>query len=416
MDLKEWIPSAGSRALASLLIGGIFVAAGCGGDTDPLSRTEQARRNADPQGVEFLLEAQQTYEAGFYNEALVLADSAAQYIPELADVSFLRGRILTAMRQFGQAEAAYLKTLEIDPEYPGVYLNLGNSAYLRGDPEEALALYRKEVGAAGTAAYLTQLGRVYADLGKADSARWAYERAIAADSTSPTAYMRLGQVYEDAGDFEQALRYSRKGLALRPDNLDYAYVVGVQMLRRGDLDGAADVLTRVTEEMPWHYAAHYNLGQALTGLGQDERSAEVLARADTLLEQQKKITRWENLIESNSDEPMLWVNYGNSLRSAGRVDDAIEALTVAYSLQPQWLELQNNIANLLLMKGDTMQAVERYQTLLQVDSTQADVWLNLGAVYATAGAYDDARAAWETALRHNPGHPEATQYLARLPR
>jgi tetratricopeptide (TPR) repeat protein len=113
---------------------------------------------------------------------------------------------------------------------------------------------------------------------------------------------------------------------------------------------------------------------------------------------------------------MLWVNYGNALRRAGRMDDAIEALTVAYSLKPEWLELQNNIANLLLMKGDTAAAVERYETLLHIDSTQADIWLNLGTVYALSGAYDDARAAWETALRHDPDHPEAARYLEQLPR
>lgn len=405
-----------TRILLVMFAALVLVATGCGTGADSLSRTEQARRDADPKAVEFLLNAQQAYEAGYYNGALFLADSAARYAPELADITFLRGRILTTMLQYEPAQAAYKETLALDPEYPGVYLNLGNSAYMRGELREALALYRKEQGAVGTPVYLTQLGRVYADLGVADSARWAYEQAIGADSTNPTAYMRLGQVYEDAGAFDEALRYSRKGLALHPDNLNYVYVVGVQLLRSGDLEGAVDRLTKAVEGMPWHYAAHYNLGQAHTGLGQAEQGARYLARADTLLEQGKEVTKWKNLIGTNSHEPMLWVNYGNALRLAGRVDEAIEALTVAYSLQPQWLELQNNIANLLLARGDTTAALDRYEMLLQIDPTQPDIWLNLGTVYALAGNYDEARAAWQTALQHDPDHAEAKQYLEQLPR
>ena len=393
-----------------------FVWVGCGTDADAPSRTEQARRNADPKAVEFLINAQGAYEAGYYNGALILTDSAARYAPDLADISFLRGRILTTMRQYEQARTAYEETLKRDPAYPGVYFNLGNTAYLHGEAQEALNFYRKEQSAAGTAAYLTQLGRAYADLGKADSAQAAYEKAIAADTTSPTAYMWLGQLHEDAGAFDEALRYSRRGLALRPDNLNYAYVVGVQLLRSGDLEAAATVLMKAAEGMPFHYAAHYNLGQALMGLGREDDGTRYLARADSLLEQRKELDKWEGLVNANSREPMLWVNYGTALSQVGRVDDAIEALTIAYSLQPQWLELQNNIANLLLMRGDTTAALQRYETLLQIDATQPDLWLNLGTIHALMGNYDEARTAWETALKYNPDHPEAKNYLAQLPR
>lgn len=394
----------------------LLILSGCGGNNDAPSITEEARRNADPRAVSFLLEAQEAFENEYFNPALVLTDSAARYAPELADIPFLRGRILTKMHQYGPAQEAYEEALALDPEYPGVYFNLGNSAYLRGAPQEALDLYLQEKGAANTTQYLTQLGRVYADLGKPDSARWAYEQAILADSTDPVAYMWLGQSYEDEGDFETALQYSHKGLALRPGNPNYAYVVGVQLLRSEDFEGAVAMLSKVAEAMPWHYSAHYNLAQAYAGLGDSARSAHYLALSDTLLEGRRETTKWEDLLRSNSHEPMLWINYGMALHEAGRTEDAIEALNVAYSLRPEWLELQNNIANLHLALGDTTAALARYHALLEVDDTQPDVWLNLGTVYALSGAYDDARAAWETALKHDPNHPEAARYIAQLPK
>lgn len=388
---------------------------GCGNDPSTLPTTEEARREADPRAIAFLLEAQQAFESEYFNPALMMIDSAAVYAPNLADIPFLQGRILTKMRQYGPALEAYEKALALDPNYPGVYLNLGNNAYQRGEPHEALALYRKEKGAANTTLYLTQLGRAYADLGKTDSARIAFEEALAMDPEDPAAYMWLGQSYEDEGDFEKALEFSRQGLALHPGNLNYAYVVGVQLLRMEDFQGAVDMLKPVADGMPWHYSAHYNLAQAYAGLGDTVQSGYYLELSDGLLEGRKETTKWEDLLKENSEEPMLWVNYGMALHEEGRMQEAIEALNVAYSLRPDWLELQNNIANIHMEIGDMNGALARFHALLDIDSTMADVWLNLGTVHAMSGNYAEARTAWETALQHAPNHPEATSYLAQLP-
>lgn len=387
------------------------------------SITEKARRNADPQAITFLFNAQEAFEAGYYDLALAMADSAANYEPALADIPFLKGRVYTSLRRVEDALAAYEKVLELDPAYPGVYMNLGNSAFLSGQPEQALSFYRKEQARAekenddvvDSPAFLIQLGRAFADTGKPDSARWALEKAIQADSLNPTGYMWLGQVLEDEGEFEEALSYSRRGLDLQPANPNYGYVVGVQHLRNGDLQEAADLLEDVTGKLTTHYAAHYNLGQALLGLGKQEEAAYYLTRADTLLELQKEVEKWERLVNSNSHEPMLWVNYGTALHESGRIDDAIEALGIAFSLQPQWLEIQNNIANLLILKGDTTEAMARYQRLLQVDPNLPDIWFNLGTLHAMTGNYTEAREAWNKTLSLAPGHPEATAYLKQIP-
>ena len=397
------------RVLAVLLVAS---AVGCSGE----SRTEEARRNADPEALQLLVQAADMFESGFYQPALDMLDRAEAMEDQLADIPFLRARVLSAMRQHEEARSAYERTIVLDPEYPGVYMNLGNLEYMRGQPGPALEYYLQERGeVAETADYLVQLGRAHADLGNTDNARVAFERAIQAAPESPTAYMWRGQLMEDQGDLASAIDDSRQGLALDPDNLNYAYVLGVQLLRSEDLEGAVEMLERAAEGMPWHYAAHYNLGQALNGLGQREAGARYLARADTLLMHRQEVDKWENLLSGNADQPMLWVNYGTALTTAGRIDDAIDALTVAYSLSPQWLELQNNIANLLLMRGDTLDALDRYRGLLTVDSTLTDIWLNLGTVHALSGDFDAARNAWETALRLEPQHGDALEYLSRLP-
>jgi tetratricopeptide (TPR) repeat protein len=78
------------------------------------------------------------------------------------------------------------------------------------------------------------------------------------------------------------------------------------------------------------------------------------------------------------------------------------------------MEIQNNIANLKLIRGDTTGAISQYRAILQRDSTLVDIWLNLGVVYALSGQAENARQAWLNALKHHPNHPAARAYLAKL--
>ena len=166
-----------------------------------------------------------------YDRALAYTDSVEAYAPGLADLHFLRGAIYTRLNRPDVAQAAYETVLELDPWYPGTRHNMGLNAFRRGRLRDAITLYREEAQIGGTAALYHELGRAYAKLGEPDSARAAYEAAIALDSLHATSYMWLGQLFEEAGDLDEALKLSLKGLALRPGDLDYQYIVGTQYRR-----------------------------------------------------------------------------------------------------------------------------------------------------------------------------------------
>ena len=76
--------------------------------------------------------------------------------------------------------------------------------------------------------------------------------------------------------------------------------------------------------------------------------------------------------------------------------------------------LQNNIANLCLMDGDTVQAINRYKTILSFDSTLVDIWLNLGVVHASSGRKNDARQAWMKGLEYDSDNTTLKDYLETL--
>ena len=140
---------------------------GCSGGTT----TEEARANADPRAVTFLLEAEQAFDRGAFTLALALSDSAEVYAPELADIHFFRGRIYTEINQLDVSNAAYKVALETDPEYQGARFNLGVNHAREGKLREAIDWYRAEEAKFPSTGLYTELGRAYARLGEADSAR-----------------------------------------------------------------------------------------------------------------------------------------------------------------------------------------------------------------------------------------------------
>lgn len=385
---------------------------GCG------SASEQQHTTAPvpPKAATLLIDGQQAFKRGHYLDALVLADSAAQHAPNLAHVYFLRARVFTELQRYREAQAAYERVTALDPSFEGAWFNMANNAYRQGHFRKAVALYHKarETPSGLQVQILRQMGRAYAELGKPDSARWAYRQAIAADSTNAAVYADLGQVYEDEGELEQALAYSSRALAIEPANPAYRYATGSQLRQTGRFEEAVRELRTVIEARPWHAGAHYNLGQALLRLGREAEAQRYLVRADSLERLDAEIWRLRSDVEVNPGHPMPSVALGDALRRAGRLDEAMDAYKVALSLAPQNLALRNNVANLAHDLGNTDEAIRRYQAILRQDPTLASVWLNLGVAYADGGNKAAARQAWENVLKYAPDDPAATSYLASL--
>ncbi len=360
------------------------------------------------------MKAQTAFEQGAFGPALAFTDSVMEYDPKLADIHFMRARIFTEMMRYENAVNAYEKVISLDPQYQGARFNLANLAFIKGENQRAIELFKEEGERFPASRVWTQLGRVYAKISEFDSAETAYKEAIAIDSTNATAYMWLGQLYEDEGDIEKALQYSQRGLKLNPGNPNYQYIVGSELFRSGKTDTAISMLQKVIEEIPWHAGAHYNLGQAYVRKGMKEKGQQLLSVADSLQKEESNIEELKSLAQMNPDVFMRWINLGDAYLKMDQLENAMNSYKTALVLEPWNFALQNNIADLTVALGDTARGIERYIAILKQNPNLADVWLNLGVAYANSGRYQDAEWAWNKALNADPGHTMAKDYLTQL--
>ena len=374
----------------------------------------QSNNISDPEIARLIFQAESAFRGGYYNAALSIADSAISLNPKLADIHFLKGRVLTKLSRFAEAEDAYSQVISIDNKYQGAWFNIGTNNLRQNKVPQAIYNYFNEMNEHPSAQTMVQIGKAYSDLGKADSAHLSYEKAIQINSGFAPAYMRLSHLKKDAGEINGAINHAKKGIELEPENIDYKYFMGSLLLLNGQPNLSIPYFELVVNEKPWHYWAHHNLGQALFRVGEKRKSDFYIQKAKELQKGVQEVENWRNLANMNPDQFMLWINLGNSLNSMGRTKEAKDAFLVALSIKPMNVAVQNNIANLSLMLGDTLEAIIRYQTILSIDSTIIDVWQNLGVVYASSGKINEARASWERALKHAPNNNTIIEYLKTL--
>lgn len=410
--------SLSGHLLSFILCALLLVSCNSGNRDKNTSSLNSQLSTADSAALSFLQASEEAFRDADYTTALAFTDSAKQHASDLPDIPFQRARIFTALKNYDEAKNAYEEVINLDQDHKGTYFNLGNLYFREGEFSKALSMYERErekhpFSAQLLSRVLMNMGRAYTRAGKTDSARYAFDRAIQYDSTNTAALMWTGQFYQDEGEYEKALRYSRRGLRQNPDNIDYQFVVGTQYYQLGKLDSAAHYLENVVEQRPWYSSAVSNLGQVLLRQGKQERGKKLIARADTLRQWEAKIEE----LEANAqiyNNTVDWVKLGYALQNSGRLKEAKEAFNVALSLDPNNLSYHNIIANLSVYLGDTAEAIRRYKSVIAADSSMASTWVNLGIVYYNAGELAKAREAFQHALQYNPDQQVAKTYLDKL--
>ena len=173
-------------------------------------------------------------------------------------------------------------------------------------------------------------------------------------------------------------------------------------------------LRKIVEKWPWHHGAYYNLGRALIQAGEKTEGENYLDQAEQVRAAQAKIDHLENTVRALPDDPYSYAALAFALRKAGRYNDAMHSYKVALYLEPENLDIWNNVANLYLLQGDTITALSTYNYIVNKNPMLTDIWLNMGVVYALSNQKEKARSAWKQVLAYHSDNISALKYLKKL--
>jgi tetratricopeptide (TPR) repeat protein len=119
-----------------------------------------------------------------------------------------------------ECERQYKKVMELDPYFAAAYNNLGYT-WIENDMkiEEAMEYVRKALELEPeSGAYIDSLGWGYFKQGKVDEALAELLRALKYESTDPTVFDHIGDVYKAKKMIREAVEYWEKALEMNPNN------------------------------------------------------------------------------------------------------------------------------------------------------------------------------------------------------
>jgi tetratricopeptide (TPR) repeat protein len=267
-------------------------------------------------------------------------------------------------------------------------------AYLAGDLDEAIGLYREAAkDAPNTVEYPFQVARLllfqsalqYGDQREAtiEEAMEAANNAILANPERPEGYAIMGKVLDWSGKPEEA-----SNQLLRAIELDETYAVGQSYL--------AEALVDMDR---WDQAQE----TAEEALALDPENVDVRRDyayiLENLIQYSGAATQYEAAIRIQPNLAFLHVALGRTYRVLERYDEAFDAFFKA-----QNLALDNPLILFEIgltyesFVGDPNSAMEFYEQAVGLDEEYVSPWLRIGTIRYYQGRYGEAIPAFERVL------------------
>src|SRR5262245_33740242 len=306
-----------------------------------------------------------------------------------------------------QARQMYEKAIALDPQYADAYVGLGWTYYMdllwrwSADPQileravalgqQALALDRSPPKAHSL------LSRVYALQRQYDQALAESEQAIALDPNNAESYAHQADVLNFTGRPEEALRMIEQAIRLDPHYPPWYLVeLGSTYHMTGRYAEAIATLKEAIGRNPNLIPAYLNLVNSyLMQWGSQQSPA-----GQTL---EPAVVAAQRALALNDSWHWSHINTGFVYLNQQQYEQALAEMERAVALSPTEADSDAALAMVLSCMGRTEDALQAAVQALRLKPLMADGHLGfVGATYAVAGRYEEARVPLQRYLSHYP--------------
>ena len=329
---------------------------------------------ADPErepvtASDFFHKGLEELQRGDYAEALKSIDNAISRNYFGADVALTKGEVLFELRRYEDALEWLERAVAMDPSVMG----------------EA-SLFR---------------ARVYFEQGAFSRALSAINRAMEDVGSPGEAWLLKGMVLTERGDPHKALVALEEARALTGDDTgklaDVLYWEGRAMRGMRRFAEATARLERVLALDPQHAEGYNELAEVYRSQGMLDAACEIYRRG----------------IKENPNEPIIRNDFGNTLRDLGHLDEALEELNMAASLDESVSTCIFNRATIYERMERWTDAINDYQTVLKENPNDTEARLRMVDILARIGRFSDAREAYYKLADSDRDRPEVQDVYAR---
>ena len=193
----------------------------------------------------------------------------------------MAGRFNLASRKQAEAETAFLKAIELAPEYTQPYYELGVLYVAQKKLPEAEEKFRKVVGKndKNVGAH-TLLGVVLNSQNKIDDANKHYRRALELAPKNTLAANNLASNLSDhGGNMDEALKFAQIAREGAPEDPNVADTLGWIYYKKGLIDTAYPLIEDASRKLQKNAAVRYHHGMVLSKKGKTREAVAELKAA-----------------------------------------------------------------------------------------------------------------------------------------
>jgi len=236
---------------------------------------------------------------------------------------------------------------------------------------------------------MTSAGFAYLAAGNVTMARMHFISALKKNESTPWAYIGLGDISYQTGDYLSAQANYDKASSLDESNLAAILGLSQSLRQQGKTKEAIERLEKAKALDP-------NDVSVLTeqAINYDLQGKEQLA-APIYLEIAKR----------TPEQASAFNNIGVNELSQTHYAEAISNFSKAYLLDSKNVRIANNLAMAFALYGQQDQALKLFTKTIGIPAA----WNNLGYIYMTQGKFDEAEIALNKAIELNPKFYERAQ-------
>jgi tetratricopeptide (TPR) repeat protein len=228
-------------------------------------------------------------------------------------------------RDLLQAENELKKASEIAPESPTIIYNFGQLHLAKGDTGKAIKYFKDAIAKKPlfVKAY-DAVGEIYEDMGDVQSAIKYYEAAHDISSSNTDRLITLSKLYKKAGETDRAENILKDAVSdVRQDVSTSGHLMGEMYLAKNENEKALEILIKAYKKNPSDMSIMQSLADAYRKVGQPEQAIEI----------------YKEILKINPNNASAYYSMGKTFLEMSVKDKAIDAIKKAWELNPHSNEI-----------------------------------------------------------------------------
>jgi tetratricopeptide (TPR) repeat protein/glycosyltransferase involved in cell wall biosynthesis len=288
----------------------------------------------------------------------------------------------------------YLQQAKLEPNSPGIQVNLGSLYARQQQWQQAILHYQKAIDLnPNLAVAYRNLARAYQKIGDVQKATSLLYKGYSLEpaKVSGADHLRLGQTLMQHRQIQPAIACYRRAIQLDPSLTEAYLSLGALALQQRNFKGAIALYQKALQQDGKNAAAYLALGKALA---QEQNWS-------------KALLAYRRAIELQPDLGDAWHELGNALNQQEQYKEAIVAYRRAISLQPDFSWSYHNLGDVYFKLEQWEEAAAFFRQAIKLKADFVWSHQNLGDASSKQGLWSEAIAAYRQALALQPDLPWA---------